>query len=182
MLHIQPLQTTSSIDCTSTNTVRIEKLSEDEEEDVDITDDLSDDGESVDKPHNVLKSEFCEPEQLTGLEVQTDNPTKEQKVEVQNETKDQHRDILPPPPQSPQPSSSLPITADCGALKLYEKTNQTESSPPKKLQAGDSEAHSKQMTDESDSRCSQSESSPEAVQLEEACTGGTGMTLLIVSV
>uniref|UniRef100_A0A7N9ASM3 Myb-like, SWIRM and MPN domain-containing protein 1 n=1 Tax=Mastacembelus armatus TaxID=205130 RepID=A0A7N9ASM3_9TELE len=71
VLHTHPPQPTSSHCNTLTNTVRIEKHSEDE--DVDITDDLSDSEDSDDKPETMFKSEDCEPEQQTGTESQTDD-------------------------------------------------------------------------------------------------------------
>lgn len=53
MLPIQPPQPTSSHASTLANTVYIERLSDDEDEDVDITDDLSDDGEAEEVPADV---------------------------------------------------------------------------------------------------------------------------------
>uniref|UniRef100_A0A3Q0S3U8 Myb-like, SWIRM and MPN domain-containing protein 1 n=1 Tax=Amphilophus citrinellus TaxID=61819 RepID=A0A3Q0S3U8_AMPCI len=56
---------------TLTNAVRIEKLSDDEDEDVDITDDLSDDEGDGHKPQAVLNSDFCGPEEETESGIQS---------------------------------------------------------------------------------------------------------------
>lgn len=170
---LQPPQTTSSLVNIVTNTVRIEKLSDDEDEDVDITDDLSDDENAEDKQQTVVKTEFCEAEELTGTEMPTDNPTDEQKVEGQEETKDQHSHILLPPAQSPPSSSSLPCSEECGVSGLDEKSDQTESCILKNLQAV-AQTDSKQITDMNEAQSSQSESSAETGQLEEACRDGSG--------
>uniref|UniRef100_A0A8D3BTP4 Myb-like, SWIRM and MPN domain-containing protein 1 n=1 Tax=Scophthalmus maximus TaxID=52904 RepID=A0A8D3BTP4_SCOMX len=67
------------------NTVRIEKLSDDEDEDVDITNDLNDDGDAHDKSQTGVKTE---PEQQMGTGIPTDSPTEEQqeagRTEVEN--------------------------------------------------------------------------------------------------
>uniref|UniRef100_A0A3Q3VPT6 Myb-like, SWIRM and MPN domain-containing protein 1 n=1 Tax=Mola mola TaxID=94237 RepID=A0A3Q3VPT6_MOLML len=64
VVDFQPTQPTSSHAPTPTNTVRIEKLSDEEDQEVDITDDLSDDGDGDHKPQVVLKCASCEPEHL----------------------------------------------------------------------------------------------------------------------
>uniref|UniRef100_A0A3P8SZI1 Myb-like, SWIRM and MPN domain-containing protein 1 n=1 Tax=Amphiprion percula TaxID=161767 RepID=A0A3P8SZI1_AMPPE len=81
VLHLQPPQPTSSHASTLANAVRIEKLSDDEDEDVDITDDLSDDEGADDKPQVGLKTEFCGPEEQTEAEIQTARATKEENEE-----------------------------------------------------------------------------------------------------
>lgn len=165
-LHLQPPQPTSSQASTLTNTVRIEKLSDEEDEEVDITDDLSDDGEGDCKPPAVLKTEPCEPEQLTGTEIQPD--TEEQKEADLTETKDQPgRTSLNP--QSPEPSSSFPCSEKTGVL------DEKVSLPPKILQT-EAPTDSEQMTDENEGQSSQSESSAQTGQLEEGCSDGTGKT------
>lgn len=162
----QPPQTTSSLVNTVTNTVRIEKLSDDEDEDVDITDDLSDDGEADSKPQAVVKTELCEAEQITGTEIQTDSPTDEQKEGGQNEGKDHDT-----PAQHPHSLSSLPCSEDCGVPGLDKKSDQTEAEA--NLQAG-AWTDPKEMTGANEGLCSQSESSAETGQLEEACSHGAG--------
>lgn len=169
LLHLQPPQPTSSHASSLANTVRIEKLSDEEDEEVDITDDLSDDGDGDDKPQAVLKTEFCEPEQLTGAEIHTDSPAEEQK-----EAKDQPSHIS----LSPQ-SPSLPCSEKTGVTGLDEKGDERVSFPPKHLQAV-AQTDLEQMTDENDSQSSQSESSAQTGQLEEACSDGTGTTAVFL--
>nr|XP_020459234.1 histone H2A deubiquitinase MYSM1 isoform X2 [Monopterus albus] len=171
VLHKQPPQTTSSHGSTLSNTVRIEKLSDDEDEDVDITDNPSDDGNADDKLKAVFGTEFCEPEQLTGAKIQTDNSLEKQKDVGQAGTKDRHSHVLLPP-QSPHPSSSFPCSVECDGAGPDEKSNQTGSPFLKNLHARE-QMDSKQMTDENDGQCSQFESSVEAGQLEEPWSDGT---------
>lgn len=170
---LQSPQTSSSLDSIVTNTVRIEKLSNDEDEEVDITDDTSDDGDADNKPQAEVKTECCEVEQLTGTEIQTNSPTDEQKEGDQNETKDQHRHILLAPAQSPQTLSSLSCSEECAVTGLDEKSDQAESCILKNLEE-EARSDSKQTTGASDDQCSQSVSSAETSQLEEACSDGTG--------
>ncbi len=149
LLHLQPPQPTSSHASSLANAVRIEKLSDEEDEEVDITDDLSD---GDDKPQAVLKTEFCEPEQLTSAEIHTDSPPEEQKEADLTETKDQpsHTSLSA---QSAQPSSSFPCLEKTGLTGLDEKGDERVSIPPKHLQTD-----SEQMADENDGQSSQSES------------------------
>lgn len=169
----QPPQPTSSQASTLANTVRIEKLSDEEDEEVDITDDLSDDGDYDDKPKPVLKTGFCEPEQLTGTEIETD--TGKQKEAGLTETKDQPN-CISPSPHSPQPSSSLPCSEKTVVTGLDERGVERGSPPPKKLQEG-AQTASEQMAEENEDQSSQSESSAQTGQLEDACSDGTGKTL-----
>ncbi|XP_026201134.1 histone H2A deubiquitinase MYSM1 isoform X2 [Anabas testudineus] len=169
---LQSPQTSSSLDSIVTNTVRIEKLSNDEDEEVDITDDTSDDGDADNKPQAEVKTECCEVEQLTGTEIQTNSPTDEQKEGDQNETKDQHRHILLAPAQSPQTLSSLSCSEERAVTELDEKSDQAESCILKNLEE-EARSDSKQTTGASDDQCSQSVSSAETGQLEEACSDGT---------
>ncbi|CAJ1060107.1 histone H2A deubiquitinase MYSM1 [Xyrichtys novacula] len=66
--HLQPPQLASSQPLALSKTVRIEKLSDEEDEEVDITDDLSDEGDG----------ESCEPELQTETETLTDPLTQDQ--------------------------------------------------------------------------------------------------------
>ncbi|KAA8589853.1 hypothetical protein FQN60_013218 [Etheostoma spectabile] len=151
-LHLQPPQPTSSRASSLTNTVRIEKLSDDENEEVDITDDLSDDGDGDAEPQAVLKAEFCEPEQLAGTEIQAD--TEEQNEAGLTETRDQpsHTSLFP---QSPQSSSPLPSLEKTSVTGLDEKSNKRAS---KDFQAW-AQTDSEQMTDENGGQSSQFDSS-----------------------
>lgn len=169
-MYSQPPQPTSSRASTLANTVRIEKLSDEEDEEVDITDGLSDDGDYDDKPQAVLETESCEPEQLAGTETQTD--TGEQREADPTETKDQPSSTLPSP-LSPQPSSSLPCSEKTGVTGLDERGVERGSPPPKQLQEA-AQTDSEQMAEENKG---QSESSAQTGQLEEACGDGTGKTL-----
>eukprot|EP00066_Takifugu_rubripes_P023612 XP_011612878.1 PREDICTED: histone H2A deubiquitinase MYSM1 [Takifugu rubripes] len=69
------LQHTQPASSTLANTVRIEKLSDEEDEEVDITDDLCNDGDSDHKPPVDNSSES---EGLEGIPTQTENPKEEQ--------------------------------------------------------------------------------------------------------
>ncbi|KAG8003421.1 Histone H2A deubiquitinase MYSM1 [Nibea albiflora] len=160
VLHSQPPQPTSSVASTLANTVRIEKLSDEEDEEVDITDDLSDDGHCDNKP---IKTEFCEPELLTGAGIQTETPTKEQKEADLTETKHQPSHTLPCP-QSLPPMSSPLCSEKTGVIELDERGDVGVSPPPKDVQA--ELRTNKHQT-------SQSESSAQTGQLEEACDDGT---------
>uniref|UniRef100_H3CL25 Myb-like, SWIRM and MPN domain-containing protein 1 n=1 Tax=Tetraodon nigroviridis TaxID=99883 RepID=H3CL25_TETNG len=60
---------------TLANTVRIEKLSDEEGEEVDITDDLCTDEDKVHKP---AVDDVCEPKGLDWIQTQTENPNEEQ--------------------------------------------------------------------------------------------------------
>uniref|UniRef100_A0A8D0ACF6 Myb-like, SWIRM and MPN domain-containing protein 1 n=1 Tax=Sander lucioperca TaxID=283035 RepID=A0A8D0ACF6_SANLU len=164
-LHLQPPQPTSSRASSLTNTVRIEKLSDDENEEVDITDDLSDDGDGDgdDEPQAVVKTEFCEPEQLAGTEVQTD--TEEQKEAGLTETRDQpsHTSLFP---QSTRPSSPLPSLEKTIVTGLDVKSNERVSLPHKDLPAW-AQTDSEQMSDENEGQSSQSDSSEEEEEEEE---------------
>uniref|UniRef100_A0A673CCK8 Myb-like, SWIRM and MPN domain-containing protein 1 n=1 Tax=Sphaeramia orbicularis TaxID=375764 RepID=A0A673CCK8_9TELE len=91
---LQP-QPTSSHPSTLDNTVRIEKLSDDEDEDVDITDDLSNEGEADVKPQEVLHSDLS----------QTDHPVGTDDTKLEQEEEDQ-RGCSSPCLDSPQPSTS----------------------------------------------------------------------------
>uniref|UniRef100_A0A3P8PRC3 Myb-like, SWIRM and MPN domain-containing protein 1 n=1 Tax=Astatotilapia calliptera TaxID=8154 RepID=A0A3P8PRC3_ASTCA len=89
---------TSSQVSTLANAVRIEKLSDDEDEDVDITDDLSDDEEG-NKPQAVLSSDFCGPEEKTdsGSQSPTEEHVSLSGVESIHETKEKpsHTSLSP---------------------------------------------------------------------------------------
>ncbi|XP_047199011.1 histone H2A deubiquitinase MYSM1 [Hippoglossus stenolepis] len=160
---LHPPQTTSSHASPLVNTVRIEKLCDGEDEDVDITDDLSDDED--DKPRTGIKTE---PEQQT--EIQIDSPEGEQEeagededeVESTQETKDQHSHIAPFP-QSLQSSSSFPFTEEPVVTEQDETV-----SPPLKSPQTETQTDSKGMNDEHEAQCSQSESSAQTGLLEEA--------------
>lgn len=164
VLHSQPPQTTSSVASTLANTVRIEKLSDEEDEEVDITDDLSDDGHCNNKP---IKTEFCEPELLTGSGIQTETPTEEQKEADLTETK--HQPCL----QSLPPMSSPLCSEKTGVTELDERGDKGVSPPPKDVQA-------ELRTNENEGQSSQSESSAQTGQLEEACDDATGKTAVFM--
>ncbi|KAG7228844.1 hypothetical protein INR49_008622 [Caranx melampygus] len=158
-----PPQPTSSHTSTLTNAVRIEKLSDDEDEDVDITDDLSDQGDTGDKSQAELKSDLCEPEETPGSQAQTLSPSEEQgeagpsEGEITQQTEDRRsRDSQSPPHH--QHSSSFPCS----------KEPDETVSPLLETSETGAQTHSRQMKDEGQS-C-QPESS---AQLEEACSDGT---------
>ncbi|XP_062251306.1 histone H2A deubiquitinase MYSM1 isoform X2 [Platichthys flesus] len=138
---LQTPQTTSSHASSLVNTVRIEKLSDGEDEDVDITDDLSDDED--DKPHTGIKTE---PEQQTGTEIQIDSSegekeeSDEDEVESTQETKDQHSHISPFP-RSLQSSSSFPFSEEPVVTEQDE-------TPPLKSPQTETQTDSKQLNDE----------------------------------
>uniref|UniRef100_A0AAQ5XPR4 Myb-like, SWIRM and MPN domain-containing protein 1 n=1 Tax=Amphiprion ocellaris TaxID=80972 RepID=A0AAQ5XPR4_AMPOC len=172
VLHLQPPQPTSSHASTLANAVRIEKLSDDEDEDVDITDDLSDDKGADDKPQVGLKTEFCGPEEQTEAEIQTARATKEENEESSSdvvsihETKNQPRPSSLSP-QSSQPSSSILRSEEHGVTGVDEKANKTVSVFPESPQT-QSQTDCKLMTDANQDQSSQCEISPWTDQLEDA--------------
>ncbi|XP_029001689.1 histone H2A deubiquitinase MYSM1 [Betta splendens] len=163
--------TTSSLAHVVANTVRIEKLSDDEDEDVDITDEPGDDANSKDKQQIVVKTEFCEAEQQAPTEVLKDRFTDEQKEEGQEETKDQHSHTWFPMAESPQSSSSHLYSEEYGVSQLDEKSDLTESCILKNIEAI-AQKDLKQMMDMTEGQGSHSEGSSEALQLEESCQDG----------
>ncbi|XP_078141873.1 histone H2A deubiquitinase MYSM1 [Centroberyx gerrardi] len=187
VMPVPALQSTSSHASALANAVRIEKLSDDEDEEVDITDDLSDDGEEGDKPQAVLKTESCSSEQLAETETQTDSPIQGQNTQVEpiktedglalvesshgKSTKDQPSHSTPSPP-SHQPLSPLLCSEEPGVTRLDEKDREAISLLPKNPQAG-AGTESKKMTDQHhipQSLSSQPESAGERHQLEEGCS------------
>nr|XP_019936051.1 PREDICTED: histone H2A deubiquitinase MYSM1 [Paralichthys olivaceus] len=160
---LQPPQTTSSHASSLANAVRIEKLSDGEDEDVDITDDLSDDED--DKPQTGIKTE---PEQQTGTELQIESSKGEQEEagEAEVEMKDQHSHSAFP--QSLQPSSSLGFTEE----PVVTERDETVSPPLRSLQT-ETQTDSKQIYDEHEAQRSQSESSAQTGHLDEACCDET---------
>ncbi|XP_069555253.1 histone H2A deubiquitinase MYSM1 isoform X1 [Brachyistius frenatus] len=159
-LHLQPPQPTSSHAPTLANAVRIEKLSDDEDEDVDITDDPSDDKAGYDKLPAEVKTEPCGSE-----ENQTESPAEDEGLSrvksINDEMKDQAGCSFLPL-QSPQPSSSFVGSEEAG---LDEKVNKTLSILPESPQI------SSKQSDEDHS--SQSEISVQTGQQEDVCSDGT---------
>lgn len=170
VVDFQPTQPTSSHAPTPTNTVRIEKLSDEEDQEVDITDDLSDDGDGDHKPQVVLKCASCEPEHLNGAEIQTETLTAEQEEADVTLRMDQPSHISP---QSPQASSSLPHSEKTGLNKLDEKDNGRVSPHQPHLQSA-AQGASVLINEESEAQSSQSENSQQTGQLEEEGSDDTG--------
>ncbi|XP_070688254.1 histone H2A deubiquitinase MYSM1 isoform X2 [Pempheris klunzingeri] len=172
VLHVQSPQPASSHASTLANTVRIEKLSDEEDEEVDITDDLSEEGDGNDKLQDVLRTEFHEPEQLKGNKILPDDPSEEHEEAGVTETKDQpiHTSLSP---QSHQPS--LLSSGKAGVTGLGEEANERTSLPPKSLQAG-AQTESESVTDENGGQSSQCGSSAQTVQLEDACSDSADKT------
>ncbi|CAI5640055.1 histone H2A deubiquitinase MYSM1 [Oreochromis niloticus] len=133
IIHLQPPQPTSSQVSTLANAVRIEKLSDDEDEDVDITDDMSDDEEG-NKLQAVLSSD-CGPEEKTdsGSQSPTEEHVSLSGVESIQETKEKpsHSSLSP---QSLQPSSFPGCSEDPGVTEQDEKVNKTASVFPQSCQ------------------------------------------------
>lgn len=108
---MQPPESASShLSTSANNTVKIEKLSDGEDEDVDITDDQSDDEEDV---HNHLETEVkiqLEQQKQTG---QTNHRTEDhdETGHPEQEIRDEHSSSISPT-QSPQPELSLPATEE----------------------------------------------------------------------
>ncbi|XP_030583647.1 histone H2A deubiquitinase MYSM1 [Archocentrus centrarchus] len=162
MIQLQPSPPTSSQVSTLTNAVRIEKLSDDEDEDVDITDDLSDDEGDGHKPQAVLNSDFCGPEEETESGIQS--LTEEHKhvslsgVESLHEPKDKPS-YSSLSPQSLQPSSSPGCSEDPGVTERDDNVNKTTSVFP--------QSHHTPPTTDSNQMCSAGTG-----QLEEAYSDG----------
>lgn len=151
---------------TLANAVRIEKLSDDEDEDVDITDDLSDDEEG-NKPQAVLSSDFCGPEEKTdsGSQSPTEEHVSLSGVESIHETKEKpsYNSLSP---QRLQPSSFPGCSEDPGVTERDEKVNKTASIFPQSCQTSP-HTDSKQMF------------SAGIAQLEEAYSDGMGTSHLL---
>ncbi|XP_068449227.1 histone H2A deubiquitinase MYSM1 [Clinocottus analis] len=138
---------TSSRASALTNAVRMERLSDEEDEEVDITDDLSDD-EDGDKPR-------AEPPDAE--EQREPGPT-------EPEDRQRGRRTSPPPP-SPPPSSFLSSPEETG---VTEPDDEREPLPPKKTPQTAAERDSEHRTDENeDSRC-------ETGDPEDVCGDDTG--------
>lgn len=178
MVNLQPTIPSSSHASAPTNTVRIEKLSDEENEEVDITDDLSNDGDSHHKPQVIVKTEFCDPEQLEGTDTQSENSTEEQKEASLTEIMNQLSQTLPSP-QSPQCSSILPCSEKISVTGVDEKGNGRVSPDPQNLQTA-AQAASELMTEENEGQNSQSERSPLTGQLEEQSSDDTGTTVVFM--
>ncbi|KAM9384104.1 histone H2A deubiquitinase MYSM1 isoform 2-T2 [Pholidichthys leucotaenia] len=161
VLHPQPPQLPSSHVSTLSNTIRIEKLSDNEDEDVDITDDLSDDGGADDNSQAILKTE------LSASEEQTGSPTDEQKEGSLSRSEMIHdtKGLLSCSslgPQSPQSSPSLVGSDETGVASFDEKVR-TVSVCPKSPQTD-----SKQVADAVNGGLeAQCEMSAQTGQLEE---------------
>ncbi|KAK5907317.1 hypothetical protein CesoFtcFv8_005183 [Champsocephalus esox] len=160
---LQPPQPTSSHASMLTNTVRIERLSDEEDEEVDITDDLSEDGDA--KPQVVIKTEICDPEQPQSSEIQKDSEEQNHLTETREQPSP--RSLSPQSPQlSPSSSEKTSVTG------IDEKDNEREYLQPENVQAA-AQTDLEQMTDEIKGQSSQSKNSAKWDQLEEACGDGT---------
>ena len=166
----QPTHPTSSHTPTTTNTVRIEKLSDEEDQEVDITDDLSDDGDDDHKPQVVLKTASVEPEYLNGAGIQTETLKAEEEEADVGVKMDQLSHISS---QSPQASSYLPHSEKTGLTKVEEKHNGRVSPQRPHLQSA-AQGASAPTNEESEAQNSQPENSQQTGQLEEEGSDGTG--------
>lgn len=162
---LQPAQPTSVQLSTPTNTVRIEKLSDEENEEVDITDDLSNDEDGEKKPRVFQTVGVGE----AAVETLTDSPAEEQKEAGVTETMDTQSHALPSS-QNPQPSSSLSCSEKIGVTGLVENASGSVSTT-QHLQTA-AQLSSEGTAEENEGHSSQSESSPHTAQLED----GTGKT------
>ncbi|XP_072245979.1 histone H2A deubiquitinase MYSM1 [Leuresthes tenuis] len=171
VLHLQPAQATSSHAPTFANAVRIERLSDDE--DVDITDDPSEDEGAEDKTQVEVKSKSFGPEGQAEAAIETESPSKEheepnlEEKETIYDTKDQpsQRPLLL---QSLQYSSSLVSSKELGLTRLDEEISRTESIfPANPLTQALSDP--KQTTDASGDQSSQCDITAQTGQLGDAC-------------
>lgn len=162
-MKLLPALPTSSHASTLANTVRIEKLSDEENEEVDITDDLSDDGD-----YNKLQ---------INQQGSTDGPIEEQEEAVPVKTIDQQSHATP---QSPQPSSSVPSFEKTGITGIDEKANGRISPDQKHHQKG-AQLDSEELPVVNEGQSFQSDRSPQTGQLEEKGTNGTGKTVALCS-
>lgn len=164
-MKLLPTQPTSSQALTLANTVRIEKLSDEENEEVDITDDLSDDGD-CNEPQSVRSQQGV-------TDFRTNGPEDASTVATLNKLDDKT-------PQSPLQSSSLCyFETTAGDDK---KSNGGTSPDGKHLQ----EAFRSDPTEtpvESEALSLQSDTSPQTSPLEEEGTDCTGSDccLMLVS-
>lgn len=143
--HAQPASSTLA------NTVRIEKLSDDEE--VDITDDLCTDGDGAHKPPT---DDVCESKGLEWVQMQKENP-KEDKNNI-----------------------SLPVSLDHLSHTYSKETGEREQvSSNTHLQTA-ALATLEVMTQEDECHSFQSESSQQPGQIEEVGSDGTGQTSVVL--
>lgn len=146
--HAQPASSTLA------NTVRIEKLSDEEDEEVDITDDLCTDGDCAHKPP---VDDVCESKGLELIQIQTENPKEE------------------------QDNIGLSMSLDHLSHNCSEETGVRGqvSSSHAHLQAA-ALTTSELMTLEDEYQSFQSESSRQPSQFEEGGSDGTGKTTVIM--
>lgn len=160
--NLLPTQPTSSQALTLTNTVRIEKLSDEENEEVDITDDLSDDGD-CNKPQSFRS-------QSGVTDMHTDDPAEKGEVVGPLEMVDKLDNITP---QSPPRSSSLCHFETTSTARVDENTN-GRTSPDRKCLQEATQLGALEAQVENEALSFQCDGSPQTCQLEEEGTNGTG--------
>ncbi|XP_061594057.1 histone H2A deubiquitinase MYSM1 [Cololabis saira] len=167
VIPLQPPQSTPSHSSALTNAVRIERLSDDE--DVDITDDLSEDEGADDQTQIVVKTEFQRPDGQTETGIQTESLSEEQNEAGQRVEEKTHDTEYQPSQSSPsQPSSSL-VCTDLGEVGLNEKASEKECVFPESPQT-QSQRESKEI-DADEGRSWQCDTTPQAGPGDEAYCG-----------
>lgn len=159
---LPPTQATSSQALTLVNTVRIEKLSDEENEEVDITDDLSDDGD---------RNELPGVRSLQGAtDVCTDSPAEKREDTSPGETVDTpHNETLQEPPQS---SSLCYFETSCTPGDNNDSSGRTSPDLQEAIQADQAETPA-----ENKALSFQPRASPQTCSLEEEGTDCTGQTV-----
>lgn len=160
-MKLPPTQATSSQALTLANTVRIEKLSDEENEEVDITDDLSDDGD-CNEPPGVRSGQGVS-------DVRTDGPAEKREDTSPEETVDKLESKTAQSP--PQSSSVCYFETSCTAGDNNNDTSRRTSLDRQHLQ----EAVQADPV-ENKALSFQSDASPQTCPLEEEggdCTGQT---------
>lgn len=165
--HTLPVSSHAS---TLTNTVHMEKLYDEEDEEVDITDDVSNDGDCDQTPQ---VDDLSDPEELNDTEIQTDN-LREKQEEAALSLMSECRSHTLSSSQSPQASFSLCSSEKPGVTGPDMKASMRESPHAQDLQTA-----SELMTEQNEGQSSQSVNSPQTVQLRERANDGTGKTAVL---
>lgn len=164
-MKLLPTQPTSSQALTLANTVRIEKLSDEENEEVDITDDLSDDGD-CNEPQGVRSQQGV-------TDVRTDGPAEKREDGSPVETVDKLDDKTPQSP--PQSSSLCYFETTCTAGD--DKNANGRTSPDRKHLQEAVRSDPAETLVENEALSFHSDASPQTCPLEEEGTDCTGQTV-----
>lgn len=164
-MKLPPTQATSSQALTLATTVRIEKLSDEENEEVDITDDLSDDGD-CNEPSGVRSRQGV-------TDVRADGPAEKIEDASPGETVDKLDDK--PPLSPPQSSSLCYFETSCTAGDNINASERM--SPDLRHLQEDIQTNRAVIPAENKALSFQTDALPQTCPLEEEGNDGTGQTV-----